>query len=539
MKTAWTQASGVAIGADWLLAAIAPAGTFGRRARSRERPFRRGDEIAARAALARVERLAHAVPATRLSALRTAIAQAPDLAAVFVRARSGETLADVDFFELGRLLDALAEVCTLAGDAAFAYGAGDAAFAHGAGDAAFALRAALAPGRTPSRTFYLADGFDAELAARRRASAAAQASYDGARSRLAARVCAYAGLESVRDGEFVLMRDAVPTPLPPEIRVVREAPTYVLCEIALDARALAALSARDAADTSVADAEEAVRTRLSAHVARAAEELESACDGLGELDALVARAEFAQRYACVLPEVVEDASVSFVDARYLPLAQLLGTRGRRYAPISLDLDGMGVVTGANMGGKTAALRTLGFIAACVALGVPVPAASACVPLLDEIVWLGIGATAESDGLLSAFGREVVELRTFLARDARRALVLVDEFARTTSPREGRALLVALLEILRERGACGLAATHLARIAADAGVAHFAIGGLGDLAPGGDVPLELDAALARIARAMDYRLARVDERAVPAADAIALAEALGLDGALVARAREAL
>lgn len=69
--------------------------------------------------------------------------------------------------------------------------------------------------------------------------------------------------------------------------------------------------------------------------------------------------------------------------------------------------------------------------------------------------------------------------------------------------------------------------------------HFASGGLPTLAPQPGAPLDLEAALRRIAHAMDYRLARVDEDAVPAADALALAEALGLERDVIERAKAAL
>jgi len=200
---------------------------------------------------------------------------------------------------------------------------------------------------------------------------------------------------------------------------------------------------------------------------------------------------------------------------------------------------MGVVTGPNMGGKTAALRTLGFLTACVALGVPVPADSAALPLVDEIVWLGGTHETPQDGLLSSFGAEIVELRAVLAHSTARSLFLIDEFARTTSPREGRALLVALLERLAERDVFGLAATHLAGVSRAARIPHYAIGGRGVLGARAAVPLPLEAALARIAQAMDYRLVQVAEGDAPESDALALADALGLDAALVARAREIL
>ena len=528
MKLHWTEACGEAIGANWLRAALAPSGPLGRRARERERAFARGDEAAARARIAQVDQVARRVEGVQLARLRASIAAAPDVGATLVRARTGATLGDVDFFELVCFLDALETVVTSA-DAD--------AFGHALPKADVALRVKLAPGRTPSGSFYLDDSFDPELGVARTEATARQAAYDAARSRLGERIARFAGVEAIRDGEFVLMRERVTGPLPPEIHVLRETQTYLLCEVSLDEPALAAQAARDAAAARVAEVEERVRARLSTDVAASAPALERARDALGALDLVLARAQFAQQYACVVPEIVEKPEAAFADARYLPLALALERHGRRYAPISLELDGIGVVTGPNMGGKSAALRTLGFLAACVALGVPVPAVSARLPLVDEIAWLGIGAAPEDDGLLSSFGAEVVALRTFLGRELALPLVLVDEFARTTAPREGRALLVALLETLRERGALALAATHLAHVTPNGRVAHFAIGGLAEVPPRDGAPLDLDAALRRISEAMDYRLRRVADDAPSPSDAIALADALGLDAGLIARAKE--
>jgi len=527
----WTDAASREIGASWLEEQIAPAGDFGRRAREAEVPFAPGREEEARRALARVYRVAQDVAAETLAALQATIAACPDPAAALARAASGSVLSDVDFFEVLRFLDTLAAVREFLVHPELEVVATKAEIE--------ALEASLAPGRMPERTFYLADDFDERLAAARGAEAAAHARYDADRSRLTARVAAYAGLDHVRDGEFVVMRERAPAPLPPEIRVLREAPTYYLCEVALDGGALVALTELQASEARVAESEEVVRARLSTGVGAAAGPLASAAAELGRLDAFVARARFAQRFACCLPEVVADASLRFTEARFLPLATSLEERGHRYVPLSLSLEGVCVLTGPNMGGKSAALRACGFVAACVALGVPVPAATARVALFDEIAWIGSGGVAEEASLLSSFGAEVVQLRDFLARDARRALVLVDEFARTTSPREGRALLIALLERLRDAAAVGFAATHLSRIAEDAGVPHFAVAGLRELPERDEGSLDLDAAIERIARVMDYRIRRVAGDAAPGADAIALAGVLGLDPALVARARAAL
>jgi hypothetical protein len=523
----WTAAAAEEIGVRWLEREIAPVADFGRRRREREPHFRRGDEVAAREAIGLVVSVAALAPGT-MAAIRAAIATAPDPAAACARAASGAVLTDVELFEVSRFLDAIAEISAALDPAIF-----PAAYAL-PGDAE--LAALLARGRTQQRTFYLTASFDADLGDAREAERRARVRYDTERSRLVTRIATYAGVDSIRDGEFVLMRDRATGQLPPEIRVLREAPTYYLCDVALDETALAALGALEDTQRRVAAAEERARAALSLRVGAAVPVLSAAADALGRLDTLLGRAAFAQRYDARAPEITDGPALDFVEARFLPLSTALAERAHRYVPLTLELDGVGVLTGPNMGGKSAALRTCGFVAACVALGLPVPAARARVGLFDEIAH--VGAADERGSLLSSFGQEVVRLRDFLLRGAARALVLIDEVGRTTSPREGRALLVALIETLRERGAIGLAATHLSGIAAAAGVEHFAVAGLRD-APAAGGSLGVEDAIERIAAVMDFRVQRVAEDAATRADALALADALGLDPTVVARARAAL
>ena len=105
------------------------------------------------------------------------------------------------------------------------------------------------------------------------------------------------------------------------------------------------------------------------------------------------------------------------------------------------------------------------------------------------------------------------------------LVLLDEFARTTTPREGRALLVAVIERLREMHACALAATHLSGVTKATGARHYAVRGLRGIprAPATD---DLAQALETLAASMDYTLEEVRGERQQGADAIALASLLG-------------
>jgi dsDNA-specific endonuclease/ATPase MutS2 len=273
--------------------------------------------------------------------------------------------------------------------------------------------------------------------------------------------------------------------------------------------------------------------RLSQTVREQAQALEALTERIGDFDVTLAHARFAQRYECMPAVVTAEQSLSFAEARFLPLQAELEAQGRRYEPISIELHDVAVLTGPNMGGKSVALRTCGFIAMLVAYGIPVPAKYAASCLFEEIAWLGIGGQEDGGGLLSSFAREVVRLKTLLERNASRMLVLVDEFARTTTPHEGKALLVALIRILRRRGRLAFIATHLAGIARDAHARHFAVRGLRGVPR--SRATDLQSALAALADSMDYAVVEVADAQDRQADAIALAHLLGLDDDLIAEA----
>ncbi|MDB5073798.1 MAG: hypothetical protein JWM87_4909, partial [Candidatus Eremiobacteraeota bacterium] len=226
--------------------------------------------------------------------------------------------------------------------------------------------------------------------------------------------------------------------------------------------------------------------------------------------------------------------IAFGEATFVPLAEALGARGHRYTPLSLDLRGVAVLTGPNMGGKSAALATAGFLCACAALGVPPPARAAALPLLEATVWIGGEGPEDRTRLLSSYAAEVVRARDTLHGASPRALILVDEFARTTGPREGRALLVAFTEALHARGALALIATHFDGIATAARTPHLRIAGFRNGALSSVDAADLDAALDEINAAMDYRV--VDARDASAhSDALALARLLGFDKDVIERA----
>jgi len=516
---------------SWLEAALEPVSDYGRHSASSIVPFAPGEEMQAQQQAQTIVDAAQRLDASRIDAIRDALRFAPDAVPAIARAGMGGVLSDANFLELQRFLDAVSRIDALLDAGGFEFKVGN--------DATAQLSRALERGRAGKFGFYLADDFGPHLAKARAQAAQTQAEFDSARGRLASRVAERLHRAEISGNEFIVMRDALDGPLPPEVHVVREAPTYLLCELELDEGALRALARRDEAVDAVAQAEEEARASLSVMVRERARELQDVAHRLGEVDVLATRIRFVHYYDAIAPQISTDAVVECEDVSYLPLRAELEREDRRYEPISVRLNGVAVLTGPNMGGKSVALRTCGFVAVLAAFGLPVPAKSARIGLFEEISWLGIGGDDDGAGLLSSFAREVVRLRDLLERPLRRTLLLIDEFARTTTPHEGKALLVALVDALRKRGKLAFVATHLAGVAAASGARHFAVRGLRSVPKQRSVARDLNAALAALGDSMDYSIVEVTDGKERQADAIALAHLLGLDEEIVSLASHVL
>lgn len=516
-----------ALSFDWLNEVLQPVSEFGRAQFAELAPFRKGDEAAAALRARNLSAIAGSTDAALLEDVREALRELPDVGTTIARARLDDVLSDADLLEMLRFCDACERIATLVAGTPLT----------GPQPCEPLLRA-LEPGRPGKFGFYLADAFDDLLANRRGELRAAQAEFDTMRGRLSERVARALNRQDIATDEFIVMREDVRGALPAGVHVVREAPTYFLCELELDEAALAALRRRDQCAEAVAGTEEAVRARLGGTIKDFSGALEESAALAGALDVLLAAARFAQRHQCFAATYASQPTVEFVEARFLPLERELSHDGRAYVPITMQLFGSNVLTGPNMGGKTVALRTCGFIALCAAFGLPVPARSASVALFESISWLGIGFAHGGDDPLSSFGREIVRLRTTLEEDAHSALLLIDEFGRTTTPGEGRALLLALIARLQTREVCAVIATHLPRIANDAAVPHFAVRGLHGTGAQAEVQ-DIKEALRALASRMDYRIERVTDAGDRASDAIELAGLLGLDKELIENAKQIL
>ncbi len=263
-----------------------------------------------------------------------------------------------------------------------------------------------------------------------------------------------------------------------------------------------------------------------------------------ELDLAFAKGRFAVEFDCVAPRFNTEMRLRLRDARHPLLEEVLRHRGgagkatpggaaagkaASIVPLSLELDRdhrVMVISGPNTGGKTVALKTVGLLALAAQAGIPVPAAEADLPLLEQVL-ADIGDYQSIQESLSTFSAHLTNIERMVEQVAPgisgdHTLVLLDELGAATDPQEGGALAVAMVDYFLRSGALVLASTH-----------HLALKAYATNTPG-----VLNASVGFDERTLQptYRLIL----GVPGkSSGLAIAQRLGLKPEILERARQAL
>src|SRR5216683_1909862 len=200
---------------------------------------------------------------------------------------------------------------------------------------------------------------------------------------------------------------------------------------------------------------------LSEELRRELPAIQLAADAVTELDFIGAKAAFAEKFSCVVPEVGTSSTLEFIDARHPLLEETLRGAGGTVVPVSFKLDDENttmVISGANAGGKTVVLKTAGLLSLMALSGLPVPAKQARVPFYRSVL-ADIGDHQSLAANLSTFTSHVANIGSMIESCETPALVLLDEVGTGTDPEEGSALGVAVVDHFKQRGAHVLATTH--------------------------------------------------------------------------------
>jgi DNA mismatch repair protein MutS2 len=188
-------------------------------------------------------------------------------------------------------------------------------------------------------------------------------------------------------------------------------------------------------------------------------ELDLTLQALTALDQARAAAILAEDWNLVRPRLNQEGRYFLKKARHPLIVN----------PVSNDLTLSAerrilLVTGPNMGGKTALLKTLGLAVLMAQCGLFVAAEAAEIAFPDRL-FVDIGDQQSLQESLSTFAAHLLRLKEVLEAATPHSLVLMDELGSGTDPEEGAALAQAFLEELLRKGVRGLITTHLSPLKA--------------------------------------------------------------------------
>ncbi len=219
------------------------------------------------------------------------------------------------------------------------------------------------------------------------------------------------------------------------------------------------------AQSLVREEEIRVLTELSDLVGREASGILEGMRALTELDELEAAAQLANDLRATVPSVeTRTGPLRLFNLRHPRLALSNPAVIANTVELTDETRAL-VVSGPNAGGKTVTLTGVGLCALMVRSGLPIPAdENSAVPLFDS-VQAAIGDQQDLQAGLSTFSAHVTTLKAITETARTGSLVLIDEIAADTDPREGAAIAIAVLENLLTRGVTVLVTTHLEELKA--------------------------------------------------------------------------
>ncbi len=206
--------------------------------------------------------------------------------------------------------------------------------------------------------------------------------------------------------------------------------------------------------------ERRILSRLTRRIGEFHQELLRDLEILGEVDLLYAKVKLSQKLGGINPVLNRNGVVRLLGARH-PLLYL--REGDRTVPIDIYLGGYSkalIISGANTGGKTVALKTIGLLSLMAQSGMHIPAMEGSEIPLYYSIFADIGDEQNIRENLSTFSAHILSLIRILEKSDEFSLILLDELGAGTNSREGSALAIGVLDYLIDKGGTVVVTTHL-------------------------------------------------------------------------------
>ncbi|MEZ0482717.1 DNA mismatch repair protein MutS [Planococcus sp. SSTMD024] len=199
-----------------------------------------------------------------------------------------------------------------------------------------------------------------------------------------------------------------------------------------------------------------VREQVKEYISR----IQQLASKVSALDVYISFSEVAEKYRFTKPSLNDGRTISIREGRHPVVEKMLNKQ--HYVPNDCELgdDGnMLLITGPNMSGKSTYMRQVALTIVLAQIGSYVPAASAELPIVDQI-FTRIGAADDLVSGQSTFMVEMMESQYAITHATDRSLLLFDEIGRGTSTYDGMALAQSMIEYIHEQiGANTLFSTH--------------------------------------------------------------------------------
>ncbi|MEG2288711.1 MAG: hypothetical protein RR891_06540 [Clostridium sp.] len=278
-----------------------------------------------------------------------------------------------------------------------------------------------------------------------------------------------------------------------------------------------------------------IRKELTSKLSSFSKKISENLKVVGVLDLLMAKASVAIKHNCVKPTIVEKMDIKIVDGINPEVEAVLKKKGKAFSPVTIELEGgTTVITGANMGGKSVALKTIVLNLFLGQMGFFAFAKEATYPILDFVHFVSDDMQSISKGL-STFGAEIIKLKEVVECVKRgNGFVALDEFARGTNPKEGYYLVKSLAHYLQRFSTSSIISTHYDGVVEEPMV-HYQVVGLKNIDFNKlkfKIDLNKKNSVEIIQENMEYKLEKVSKENKVPKDALNIAMLLGLENDII-------
>ncbi|MEO0289063.1 MAG: Smr/MutS family protein [candidate division WOR-3 bacterium] len=165
---------------------------------------------------------------------------------------------------------------------------------------------------------------------------------------------------------------------------------------------------------------------------------------------------FMNEYEANFVEIADDIDLIRV---YHPIIKKVKRREAKPVNIKVEKGKSLLITGPNMGGKTAVLKTVGVSVLLTKLGLPICASEFSKIRLFEKIFCDIGDDQSLEEGVSTFASHLINYKKIVENCDENSLILLDEIGTGTSIKEGTSFAISLVSDFLEKKSTVIFTTH--------------------------------------------------------------------------------